>query len=217
MSPEDQSLAIFIVVSVLVVFIGFIALIVSAALSDPNPDNTKKRNSPPIQKFSKIDLSKFIATKVVPRVPKAVPDVPQMSWDLSESFDEEDSHRVVLRLVLSKAEQEIVKKWGLHEDAIETEPLYDQAAVDEVIAAQEGEITSARNDSDKMAALRIEHRHQLEWIKEQEWARTIEYYQQWPYIREFSTRREARAYYDKLDKQILPQLKKRIEEHGNRG
>ena len=126
----------------------------------------------PIRKFSNIDLRRFVEHRAIPRVPAGIPDVDETRWHF-DKFGDDGRHTVSLRLVLSEADQNTVNRWGLDEDPIEEEPLFDEEATNEVLAAQEQEMRNAGNDTDKIAGLRVEHEQQLAWMEKQTWSRRL--------------------------------------------
>lgn len=201
-------LILFAVVSALVV-----AITVAVVIANQSKPQDKALAPPPTQVYSSIRLANFVPPHVLPKKPDSMPEVEQMTWEFG---DFGDRHAVELYLALSPREYEIIGEWGLNEDPLEEEPLFDEAAIEKLLKAQQKEVDAARDDKEKTAGLRTEHREQLKIAKEQTWGRTIEYYLQRPYIREFETRGQARQYRDKLEKRILPEFRKKLEEYGNR-
>jgi hypothetical protein len=199
---------------ILAVFVGIavlIGLIIAAASSGKSsPAKRSPLDPPPTQIHSKIKLSDFVADKVAPKAPTSVPPVDEMTWEFGEP-----GTTVKLYLALSQEERAIIKRWGLDELPLEEEPLFDDTALDKLAEAQQKELLQEK-DEGTLAALRIEHRQQIKTAKAQKWGRTIEYYLQWPYTREFETRFQATQYRNSLERQILPNFRKTLEEYAKR-
>ena len=207
--PNDPD-ARLIVLAVLAGIGVLIAFIIAAASSRKSSTKRSPLDPPPTQVHSAIKLSDFVADKLAPEAPVSVPPVDEMTWEFGEP-----GTVVQLYLALSQEERALIKHWGLDEIPLEEESLFDDEALDKLAQAQQKELLREK-DEGKLAALRVEHLQQIETAKAQKWGRTIEYYLQWPYTREFETRFQATQYRNRLEQQILPNFRKTLDEYAKR-
>lgn len=172
--------------------------------------------TPPQTEFSRVDLRRFAPYHLLPKAPEKPPYVPEMRWHFTDFPDNDDEHFVELWLALSEAEYKLIRQFDLHKEPLEDEPLYDADAIEGIRNAQQAELARAEGDIKQVQRLKVEHQLQIEFIRKQTFGRTIEYFIQWPYRREFNTRREARDYWEKLDRKVLPDFKRRLERYAER-
>jgi hypothetical protein len=173
---------------------------------------------PPPAEYSRIDLRRFAPRHLLPKPPEKPPYVPQMRWHFTDFPDDEDvPHLVELWLALSEEEYKLIRRFELNKEPLEEEAVYDEVAIAAIRRAQAAEIERAGKDTKHIARLKMEHEQQLEYVEKQTFGRTIEYYIQWPYRREFDTRTQARLYWDKLDEKVLPDFKRRLDRYARRG
>ena len=181
------------------------------------PEPAYPLNPPPPTEYSRIDLRRFAPYHAIPKEPNKPPYVPEMQWQFTDFPDDEGAENFVeLWLALSESEYKLIRTFELNKEPLEDESLYDEDAIAAIQHAQEDELRRAEGDPAQIQRLKMEHKLQMDFVRKQTFGRTIEYYIQWPYRREFKTRRQAVEYMEKLDRKILPDFKRRLERYAQR-
>jgi hypothetical protein len=138
------------------------------------------------QRYSSIIPWKVVEYKITPNALTPTSNVP-MDWEFDEPEDDEDNE-LRLYVSLSPEDVSIIKRHGYHHRPIEKSVKVfgpaDLAALEE-LQIQELEYSAS---SAARAFLRIEHKQQLEWAREQQYDLTILDYLASPFRRMFENR-----------------------------
>ena len=164
----------------------------------------------PRRVHSFVNLADFVRDRMVPEPPDMLPEVDYMQWHFDEPEHEQD-HSVRLYLAFPPEDIALMKRWGLNEESLEQEPMFDDAGIEALKQAQAHELMLAV-DGQHRAALAIEHKQQLQDAREAKIDRTIEDFMAWPYQQTFPTRREATRRREKLNG-MLNGFKKKLEDY----
>jgi hypothetical protein len=83
-------------------------------------------------------------------------------------------------LVFPSEAIQVINRWDLHKAKIATEPMFDQDAIDKVKLLQEAELNGT-SDEHLKACRAIEHKQQLEFMREAKHELTLLHYAAFPY------------------------------------
>ena len=167
----------------------------------------------PRKTFSTINLADLVKERLAPSSPLSVPPVHAIQAEFLEPDDEND-HRVRLLLALPAEDVALIYRWGLDKHHFETEPLFDDEAIEQLQWAQEQEII-ATADPHIIASLKIEHKEQLAYAREEKIGRTIADYMAYPYTEYFTDRYQATNRQRKLQSVVI-EIKKMLDQHRDR-
>lgn len=159
---------------------------------------------------SRINLSDFVRDKLMPISNVAVPVVVCMQWHFDDPKDDQDTE-LRLYLVFSQDERALIKKWGLNQRVLSTEPLFDDEALKALEEAQVKEMECVEDEASR-ASIAIEHKQQLSAAKEAKFETTLETWLAYPYRRRFKDMYTMMNYRRHLN-QELTALRKNLAEY----
>src|SRR5262249_7892832 len=147
---------------------------------------------------SMVNLLDFLRHRVAPPIPASLPALNTMEWWFDDERTDED-HEMRLYLVLSDDYYKRTKRFGIEHHVFEEEPLVDDVTFERIRLAKQYELENAFDPHTK-AALQIEHKQQVAWLRDQKIGITVADFMAFPYRKLFPDRLQMMRGQQKVQK-----------------